>query len=226
MDARNSQKCSRSPVARLNLEDAITDLIYLQWVKRKKVAAKFKVGDKVNIILDVETVQFLQEDNGGWNDGMVKYMKKVGTIVRTDDYGVVIAKYDDGRKLVYNQDVLNPVWLNVEKQQDTAGKVKQVTPIGSHTSGDSNKDSIAGDETIELEISDHTKTSQPQCKICLTMTPVWPLYPVVIWSAVRSVPKGWTSVRYVVPTLNNGLEHIFNNRTLFSLLYDTCLLCF
>ncbi|KAH9495556.1 E3 ubiquitin-protein ligase mib2 [Bulinus truncatus] len=136
--------------------------------KREKVAAKFKVGDKVNIILDVETVQFLQEDNGGWNDGMVKYMKKVGTIVRTDDYGVVIAKYDDGRKLVYNQDVLNPVWLNVEKQQDAAGKVEQVTPIGSHASGDSNKDSIAGDETIELEISDHTKTSQPQCKICLT----------------------------------------------------------
>ncbi|KAI8750685.1 E3 ubiquitin-protein ligase MIB2, partial [Biomphalaria glabrata] len=38
--------------------------------KQETVAPKYKSGDKVNILLEVEEIQRLQEDHGGWTDQM------------------------------------------------------------------------------------------------------------------------------------------------------------
>ncbi|XP_055898216.1 uncharacterized protein LOC106053065 [Biomphalaria glabrata] len=133
--------------------------------KREKVPQKFKVGDKVNIIIDVEAVKRMQEDHGGWNEGMIKYMKKVGTIKRVDDFGVVIVKYDDDKKLVYNQDVLNLVWLNPEVKQEPTSSQEQTTPSSSQRDS---APSSSVDKMDERDSSSELKAVQPQCKICLS----------------------------------------------------------
>ncbi|XP_055898219.1 uncharacterized protein LOC129928325 isoform X2 [Biomphalaria glabrata] len=132
--------------------------------KREKVPQKFKVGDKVNIIIDVEAVKRMQEDHGGWNDGMIKYMKKVGMIIQVDDFGVVIVKYDD-KKLVYNQDVLNLVWLNPEVKQGPTSSQEQTTPSSSQR--DSAPSSLVDKMDVHYS-SNELRTVQPQCKICLS----------------------------------------------------------
>ncbi|KAH9495553.1 E3 ubiquitin-protein ligase mib2 [Bulinus truncatus] len=138
--------------------------------KREKVTAKFKVGDKVNIILDLPVVRKMQEGHGGWNDGMLKYWKKVGTIHKTDDYGVVVVAYDDNRKLVYNQEVLNLVWINPDRQPEaSAGASVQSTSDASPAASRDTQVTTSATEESPLVMSEDSRPSlQPQCKICLT----------------------------------------------------------
>ncbi|KAH9495555.1 E3 ubiquitin-protein ligase mib2 [Bulinus truncatus] len=137
--------------------------------KREKVVPKFRAGDKVNIILDAESVKKMQDDNGGWNDNMIKYMKKVGTVKKTDGYGVVTVKYDDDRKWVYNQDVLNPVWLNDGLKEDAAAEnPEQGTSKGSHTADNNHKENSPEKESMGDDENGDSRAGQPLCKICLT----------------------------------------------------------
>uniref|UniRef100_A0A2C9KKJ0 Mind bomb SH3 repeat domain-containing protein n=1 Tax=Biomphalaria glabrata TaxID=6526 RepID=A0A2C9KKJ0_BIOGL len=65
--------------------------------KREKVPQKFKVGDKVNIIIDVEAVKRMQEDHGGWNEGMIKVTSLTFTFILSTGPALDIG--EQGRRL-------------------------------------------------------------------------------------------------------------------------------
>ncbi|KAH9519723.1 hypothetical protein Btru_070732 [Bulinus truncatus] len=120
---------------------------------------------------------------------MIKYMKKVGTVKKTNDYGVV--------------------WLNDGLKEDAAAEnPEQGTSKGSHTADNHKenspeKESMGDDENGTCDWPTAVKYASPA-------THVWRLSLVVIWSVVRIVLKDWTNVQYVALTLNNGCERTFN----------------
>ncbi|KAG7197136.1 hypothetical protein KM043_007222 [Ampulex compressa] len=54
----------------------------------------FNVGDKVKVLIDVETLKEMQDGHGGWNARMAEYIGKIGTVHRVTDKGDIRVQYD------------------------------------------------------------------------------------------------------------------------------------
>ncbi|XP_042895609.1 E3 ubiquitin-protein ligase MIB2 [Parasteatoda tepidariorum] len=55
---------------------------------------RFNVGDKVQVLMDVETLKIMQEGHGGWNPRMAEFVGKVGTVHRVTDKGDIRVQYE------------------------------------------------------------------------------------------------------------------------------------
>lgn len=54
----------------------------------------FNVGDKVKVLLEVDTLKVMQEGHGGWNPRMTEYVGKIGTVHRVTERGDIRVQYD------------------------------------------------------------------------------------------------------------------------------------
>nr|CAD7409272.1 unnamed protein product [Timema poppensis] len=54
----------------------------------------FNVGDKVKVLMDVDTLKHMQEGHGGWNPRMAEYIGKIGTVHRVTDRGDIRVQYE------------------------------------------------------------------------------------------------------------------------------------
>ncbi|XP_076300738.1 E3 ubiquitin-protein ligase mind bomb 2 isoform X1 [Lasioglossum baleicum] len=55
----------------------------------------FIVGDKIKVLVDVETLKEMQEGHGGWNPRMAEYIGKVGKVHRITDKGDVRVQFEE-----------------------------------------------------------------------------------------------------------------------------------
>lgn len=54
----------------------------------------FNVGDKIKVLVDVDTLKEMQEGHGGWNPRMAEYIGKVGRVHRITDKGDVRVQFE------------------------------------------------------------------------------------------------------------------------------------
>ncbi|XP_033337501.2 E3 ubiquitin-protein ligase mind bomb 2 isoform X2 [Megalopta genalis] len=55
----------------------------------------FNVGDKIKVLVDVDTLKEMQEGHGGWNPRMAEYIGKVGKVHRITDKGDVRVQFEE-----------------------------------------------------------------------------------------------------------------------------------
>ncbi|KAL7287477.1 hypothetical protein TKK_0018577 [Trichogramma kaykai] len=55
---------------------------------------KFMVGDRVKVLIDIETLKGMQAGHGGWNPRMADYVGKIGTVHRVTDKGDIRIQYE------------------------------------------------------------------------------------------------------------------------------------
>ncbi|XP_017784755.1 PREDICTED: E3 ubiquitin-protein ligase MIB1 [Nicrophorus vespilloides] len=93
-----------------------------------------KIGDKVNIDLEIEIVQSLQHGHGGWTDGMYECLNSIGTVVGIDEDHDIVVVYDTGNRWTFNPAVLTKVvtptngagYNETPQQQFAVGDVVQI----------------------------------------------------------------------------------------------------
>ncbi|XP_046592111.1 E3 ubiquitin-protein ligase MIB2 isoform X2 [Neodiprion lecontei] len=54
----------------------------------------FNVGDKVRVLMEVDTLKQMQIGHGGWNPRMAEYIGKIGTVHRVTDKGDIRVQYE------------------------------------------------------------------------------------------------------------------------------------
>jgi E3 ubiquitin-protein ligase mind-bomb len=86
-----------------------------------------KIGDQVNVDLELEIVQSLQHGHGGWTDGMFECLNGIGTVVGIDEDHDIVVAYSSGNRWTFNPAVLtkvatptNSVGFNETPQQQFA----------------------------------------------------------------------------------------------------------
>ncbi|KAL1116546.1 hypothetical protein AAG570_005018 [Ranatra chinensis] len=62
----------------------------------------FSVGDKVKVVVDVDTLRRLQEGHGGWNPRMVECVGATGQVHRVTDRGDIRVCYDGNMRWTLN----------------------------------------------------------------------------------------------------------------------------
>lgn len=69
----------------------------------------FRIGDSVNIDLDLEIVQSLQHGHGGWIEGMFECLATTGTVAEIDEDRDIVVSYPTGNRWTLNPAVLTKV---------------------------------------------------------------------------------------------------------------------
>lgn len=90
-----------------------------------------KIGDKVNIDLDLEIVRSLQHGHGGWIDTMFECLNKTGTVVGIDEDHDIVVSYASGIHWTFNPAVLTKVATptgELPKPQFAVGDLVQICP--------------------------------------------------------------------------------------------------
>ncbi|XP_018058447.1 PREDICTED: E3 ubiquitin-protein ligase MIB2 [Atta colombica] len=54
----------------------------------------FNVGDKVKVLMEVDTLKEMQDGHGGWNPRMAEYIGKIGIVHRITDKGDIRVQYE------------------------------------------------------------------------------------------------------------------------------------
>lgn len=54
----------------------------------------FNVGDKIKVLVAVETLKEMQEGHGGWNPRMAEYIGKIGRVHRITDKGDIRVQFE------------------------------------------------------------------------------------------------------------------------------------
>ncbi|XP_074027199.1 E3 ubiquitin-protein ligase mind-bomb [Leptinotarsa decemlineata] len=93
-----------------------------------------KIGDQVNVDLELEIVQSLQHGHGGWTDGMFECLNSVGTVVGIDEDHDIVVAYSSGNRWTFNPAVLTKVatptnsagFNETPQQQFAVGDVVQI----------------------------------------------------------------------------------------------------
>uniref|UniRef100_A0A914X811 RING-type E3 ubiquitin transferase n=1 Tax=Plectus sambesii TaxID=2011161 RepID=A0A914X811_9BILA len=96
----------------------------------KTATTNFKVGDSVNINLELEVVQTLQQGHGGWTDGMFECLGATGVVAAIDEDHDVVVTYSSGNRWTFNPAVLTRVVLSTTNE----------TGVSRNTVGDSTGD--------------------------------------------------------------------------------------
>ncbi|XP_014209695.1 E3 ubiquitin-protein ligase MIB2 [Copidosoma floridanum] len=71
--------------------------------------AAFVVGDRVKVVVDVETLRTMQAGHGGWNPRMAEYIGKIGTVHRITDKGDIRVQYEGFHKWTFHPGALTIV---------------------------------------------------------------------------------------------------------------------
>ena len=90
------------------------------------VPNSFRVGDLVNVDLEVEIVQSLQQGHGGWTDNMFECMGTTGTVVGIDEDRDVVVLYPSSNRWTFNPAVLTKI--GSVSSSSVADSVLQPTP--------------------------------------------------------------------------------------------------
>ncbi|XP_026669972.1 E3 ubiquitin-protein ligase MIB2 isoform X2 [Ceratina calcarata] len=70
----------------------------------------FNVGDKIKVLVDVDTLKEMQEGHGGWNPRMAEYIGKVGKVHRITDKGDVRVQFEGcNNRWTFHPDALTRV---------------------------------------------------------------------------------------------------------------------
>lgn len=77
--------------------------------------ATFNDGDKVKVMVDVETLKEMQEGHGGWNPRMAQYIGKIGRVHRITDKGNVRVEFEG----CHNRWTFHPGALTKVTSKDT-----------------------------------------------------------------------------------------------------------
>nr|CAI5828603.1 unnamed protein product [Callosobruchus analis] len=93
-----------------------------------------KIGDQVNVDLELEIVQSLQHGHGGWTDGMFECLNSIGTVVGIDEDHDIVVAYHSGNRWTFNPAVLTKVatptnsagFNETPQQQFAVGDVVQI----------------------------------------------------------------------------------------------------
>lgn len=96
--------------------------------------AGLKIGDQVNVDLELEIVQSLQHGHGGWTDGMYECLSSIGTVVGIDEDHDIVVAYNSGNRWTFNPAVLTKVatppnsagFNETPQQQFAVGDVVQI----------------------------------------------------------------------------------------------------
>ncbi|XP_066156135.1 E3 ubiquitin-protein ligase MIB1 [Euwallacea fornicatus] len=96
--------------------------------------AGLKIGDQVNVDLELEIVQSLQHGHGGWTDGMYECLTSIGTVVGIDEDHDIVVAYNSGNRWTFNPAVLTKVatppnsagFNETPQQQFAVGDVVQI----------------------------------------------------------------------------------------------------
>ncbi|CAG9763780.1 unnamed protein product [Ceutorhynchus assimilis] len=96
--------------------------------------AGLKIGDQVNVDLELEIVQSLQHGHGGWTDGMYECLSTTGTVVGIDEDHDIVVAYNSGNRWTFNPAVLTKVatppnsagFNETPQQQFAVGDVVQI----------------------------------------------------------------------------------------------------
>nr|CAD7576837.1 unnamed protein product [Timema californicum] len=92
-----------------------------------------RIGDQVNVDLELEIVQSLQHGHGGWTDGMFECLGTTGTVVGIDEDHDIVVSYPSGNRWTFNPAVLTKVSVaapssnaNENQQQFAVGDLVQI----------------------------------------------------------------------------------------------------
>ncbi|CAL7942292.1 unnamed protein product [Xylocopa violacea] len=70
----------------------------------------FNVGDKIKVLVDVDTLKEMQEGHGGWNPRMAEYIGKIGRVHRITDKGDVRIQFEGcNNRWTFHPDALTKV---------------------------------------------------------------------------------------------------------------------
>lgn len=100
----------------------------------RNVPPGLKIGDQVNVDLELEIVQSLQHGHGGWTDGMFECLNSIGTVVGIDEDHDIVVAYTSGNRWTFNPAVLTKVatptnsggFNETPQQQFAVGDVVQI----------------------------------------------------------------------------------------------------
>lgn len=70
----------------------------------------FSVGDRVEVLLDIESLKIMQDGHGGWNPKMSEVIGKIGTVHRVTERGDIRVQYDgSNNRWTFHPDALTKV---------------------------------------------------------------------------------------------------------------------
>jgi hypothetical protein len=96
-----------------------------------------KIGDSVNIDLELERLQTLQMGHGGWCEAMFECLGNTGVITNVDGDNDFEVTYPSGNKWTFN-----PIVLKLVIESNKVVNLKQKTRILSHKYSDNNSRSV------------------------------------------------------------------------------------
>lgn len=72
--------------------------------------SQFSVGDRVEVLLDIESLKIMQDGHGGWNPRMSEVIGKIGTVHRVTDRGDIRVQYEGfNSRWTFHPDALTKV---------------------------------------------------------------------------------------------------------------------
>ncbi|KAM7312463.1 E3 ubiquitin-protein ligase MIB2 isoform X1 [Ixodes scapularis] len=72
--------------------------------------SQFSVGDRVEVLLDIESLKIMQDGHGGWNPRMSEVIGKIGTVHRVTDRGDIRVQYEgSNNRWTFHPDALTKV---------------------------------------------------------------------------------------------------------------------
>lgn len=70
----------------------------------------FSVGDRVEVLLDIESLKIMQDGHGGWNPKMSEVIGKIGTVHRVTERGDIRVQYEgSNNRWTFHPDALTKV---------------------------------------------------------------------------------------------------------------------
>lgn len=77
---------------------------------RAPAHSQFSVGDRVEVLLDIESLKIMQDGHGGWNPRMAEVIGKIGTVHRVTDRGDIRVQYEgSNNRWTFHPDALTKV---------------------------------------------------------------------------------------------------------------------
>ncbi|XP_035211065.1 E3 ubiquitin-protein ligase MIB2-like [Stegodyphus dumicola] len=142
---------------------------------------RFSVGDKVQVLLDIETLKIMQEGHGGWNPRMAEFVGKVGTVHRVTDKGDIRVQYEGcNNRWTFHPGALKKVQLfsvgdmvriiedmtKMKELQKGHGEWIEVMKVALGKTGKITK--IYSDGDLRVNVDGQTWTFNP---LCVTSVP-------------------------------------------------------
>ncbi|XP_065164682.1 E3 ubiquitin-protein ligase MIB2 [Atheta coriaria] len=156
------------PVLGQNIETAVA-------LPSRQGPPPFSVGDKVQVIVSVEQLKFMQQGHGGWNPKMAESIGKVGTVHRVTDKGDIRVQYEGLNRWTYNPASLAKVNSfaigDIVSVINDAGKVKELQrghgewiDVMRNALGKLGKIiKVYSDGDLRVQINGQAWTLNPQC---------------------------------------------------------------